>query len=168
LLYVVVFFPLLTCALHTAVFTGAEAKEHIKMWDIRARAAVYELSTGNNAVVGMAWDSQHNSLYAATECRYMDRMGNSLEYRRAKVPADQRENHNHNQSQHDGDEDEDDEDGDEDEDVDDEDDDEDDDDYPQCWPKKAYHGEDFFGYMFDAGEHRIREQLFLSCARLVG
>lgn len=141
------------------VFTGGEAKEHIKMWDIRARAAVYEMSTGNNAVVGMAWDAQHNSLYAATECRYMDRMGNSLEYRRGKVPIEQRENINQNQSQHDGVEEEDD--GVEEDMEDEEEDDDDDDDLNmRCWPKKAYHDEDFFGYMFDAGEHRIYRYAF--------
>lgn len=144
------------------MFTGGEAKEHIKMWDIRARAAVYEMSTGNNAVVGMAWDAQHNSLYAATECRYMDRMGNSLEHRRGKVPIEQRENINQNQSQHDGVEEEDD--GVEEDMEDEEEDDDDDDDLNmRCWPKKAYHDEGFFGYMFDAGEHRICELLFLSC-----
>jgi hypothetical protein len=72
---------------YIVVFTGGESSEQIKMWDIRARAAVYELSTGNNAVAGLAWDLKHSSLYAATECRCMDRMGNWRDYRRAIVPS---------------------------------------------------------------------------------
>jgi hypothetical protein len=31
---------------------------------------VYELATGNNAVVSMTWDAAQNALYAATECGY--------------------------------------------------------------------------------------------------
>jgi len=94
---------------------------------------VYELSTGNNAVVGMAWDAGHNSLYAVTECHYMDRLGRNHDYRRAKVPREQ---------------------GSEDDEL---------EGYEgRCWPKRAHHGEDYFGYLFDAGDHRICVSL-LSC-----
>jgi hypothetical protein len=48
---------------------------------------------------------------------------------------------------------------DEDEDEYSDDDDDDYDDYQTCWPKKAYHGENFFEYMFDAGENTICEYL---------
>ncbi|KII84429.1 hypothetical protein PLICRDRAFT_46338 [Plicaturopsis crispa FD-325 SS-3] len=68
------------------VFTGCGKGEQIKLWDIRARTAVYELATGNNAVNALAWDSRHNTLYAATECSYMGRMGNNYGYREAKIP----------------------------------------------------------------------------------
>jgi hypothetical protein len=129
--------------------TGGEATEQIKMWDMRARSVVYELSTGNNAVAGLAWDTKHYSLYVATECRYMDRMGNWRGYRRAKIPKDEVEEVDQNQIH-----------GDEDVDMGDDDDgDDDDDDYSKCWPKMAYHDEDYFGHMFDAGEHSICEFL---------
>jgi hypothetical protein len=122
-----------------AVFTGAEARQQIKVWDIRAREAVYELSTGNNSVVDMAWDAAHNSLYAVTECTYMDRMGYTHDYRRAKV----RKQKNPEGEGTEGDDGEDD---------------DDDDDYEErCWPKRAHHGEDYFGYLFDAGDHSLCE-----------
>lgn len=121
------------------------------MWDIRAKEAVYELATGNNAVVSMAWDSRHSALYAATECHYMDRMGLNHGYRAARIPrwADEfPEEH------------EDDEDAEE---LDIEEDEDDEDDLDRCWPQGAYHGESYFGYAFDAGEHRIRESRCTAC-----
>ncbi|OBZ65326.1 hypothetical protein A0H81_14795 [Grifola frondosa] len=111
------------------LFTAGQETQQIKMWDIRARAAVYELATGNNAVNTMAWDSRRSTLYAATECLNMDRLGRTFDYRKARIPkwAQMRE----------------------DEDM------EDEDDWAEhCWPKQAYHCENFFGYAFDAGEHR--------------
>ncbi|EPQ52734.1 hypothetical protein GLOTRDRAFT_140371 [Gloeophyllum trabeum ATCC 11539] len=121
--------------------TGALKQEEIKVWDVRARAAVYELATGNNGVTSLAWDSQRSALYAATECNYVDRLGYHHDYRPAKLPKRQRA------------EDVMDEDGDEDEDEDDEED--FDDECDQCWPSRAWHKEDYFGYTFDAGDHRI-------------
>jgi len=91
---------------------------------------VYELSTGNNAVAGMAWDAVHNSLYAVTECHYMDRLGHNFDYRRAKVPQEQDPEDDELESDDEGYE-------------------------GRCWPKRAHHGEDYFGYLFDAGDHRI-------------
>ncbi|KAG8678274.1 hypothetical protein FRC08_017924, partial [Ceratobasidium sp. 394] len=55
------------------VFTGTGKAEQVKMWDVRARTPVYELATGNNQVKSLAWDSDHNCLYAATECSYQER-----------------------------------------------------------------------------------------------
>lgn len=97
------------------------------MWDIRARQVVYELSSGNNAVVGMAWDAVHNSLYAVTECHYMDRLGRNVDYRRAKIPQDQEHELEDDDDGYEG----------------------------RCWPKRAHHGEGYFGYLFDAGDHTI-------------
>ncbi|CUA72580.1 hypothetical protein RSOLAG22IIIB_10136 [Rhizoctonia solani] len=57
------------------VFSGSTQKEQIRLFDIRARCCVYELSTGNNAVRSLAWDSTRNALYAATECSHKDWMG---------------------------------------------------------------------------------------------
>lgn len=68
-----------------ALFTGSDAKEQIKVWDIRARATVYELATGNNAVQALAWDSKRSTLYAATQCMYWDR-GTPRGYKRVKIP----------------------------------------------------------------------------------
>lgn len=56
------------------------------MWDVRARSVVYELSTGNNAVSAMAWDSRHSALHVATECTRMNRMGERSGYRKARIP----------------------------------------------------------------------------------
>ncbi|CAE6460958.1 unnamed protein product [Rhizoctonia solani] len=127
------------------VFTGTTKSEQIKLWDVRARACVYELSTGNNTVESLAWDAHNNCLYAATKCNYMDRLGNHHDYRYAKIPKSQRSNQG----------------------VDDEDDDEDDDDDDEgatdgerCWPKDAWHTEDYFGYLFDAGDHSIIRYAF--------
>ncbi|CDO74488.1 hypothetical protein BN946_scf184979.g43 [Trametes cinnabarina] len=68
------------------LFTGAERKEQINVWDIRGRNMLYELSTGNNAVVSMAWDPKRSSLFVATENRRVNRMGERHGYRKARVP----------------------------------------------------------------------------------
>lgn len=60
--------------------------EHIKMWDVRAGATVYELSTGNNEVISLAWDASRNTLFAATQCSYLDQMGYRYSYRPARIP----------------------------------------------------------------------------------
>ncbi|KEP47055.1 WD40 domain protein [Rhizoctonia solani 123E] len=120
------------------VFTGTHKGEQIKVWDVRARACVYELSTGNNAVQSLSWDAPNNCLYAATECEYMDRLGYNYDYRYAKIPKNQNPGGNEDMEE------------DEDEDV----------DYERCWPKKAWHKEDYFGYLFDAGEHCIIRYAF--------
>ncbi|KAG8719134.1 hypothetical protein FRC09_011581 [Ceratobasidium sp. 395] len=111
------------------VFTGTGQAEQIKMWDVRARTIVYELATGNNRVNSLAWDSNRNCLYAATECSYQDRMGYRHDYRRSRKRKGQKI---------------------------DKDDMEDD----VAWPKKAWHDENYFGYAFDAGEHRIYRYAF--------
>ncbi|CUA74740.1 hypothetical protein RSOLAG22IIIB_11457 [Rhizoctonia solani] len=121
------------------VFTGTHKGEQIKVWDVRARACVYELATGNNAVQSLAWDAQNNCLYAATECEYVDRLGYNHDYRYAKIPGNQNPGANEDGM-----------DDDEEEDV----------DYERCWPKQAWHKEDYFGYLFDAGEHRIIRYAF--------
>ncbi|KDQ56993.1 hypothetical protein JAAARDRAFT_194182 [Jaapia argillacea MUCL 33604] len=134
------------------VFSGCEEKEQIKVWDVRARTIVYELATGNNSVSALAWDSERSSLYAATECQYMDRMGNHYDYRRAKIPKASDDVPTEESTPielnfgEDGDDD--------DEDEDDYDDDE------RCWPKRAWHAENYFGHTFDAGEHRIYRYAF--------
>ncbi|KAG9082197.1 hypothetical protein FRC06_005171 [Ceratobasidium sp. 370] len=108
--------------------------EQIKMWDVRARTPVYELATGNNQVESLAWDSDRNCLYAATECSYQDRLG----YRRGYRGARRRPI------------------------VDPEDEDYDPDDFDEeaAWPKDAWHYENYFGYPFDAGNHRIYRYAF--------
>ncbi|CAE6469279.1 unnamed protein product [Rhizoctonia solani] len=123
------------------VFTGTHKGEQIKVWDVRARACVYELATGNNAVQSLAWDALNNCLYAATECEYMDRLGSHHDYRYAKIPKNQR-------GQIEGLE------------EDEEWDDEDDQDPDRCLPSRAWHKEDYFGYLFDSGDHRIIRYAF--------
>lgn len=140
-----------------AVFTGTGKAEQIKVWDVRARTPVYELATGNNGVASLVWDAERNSLYAATETSYMDRLGNHHDYRRAKIPKRDSAPQPSEVVVEDDDQD------DEFEDVDD---DEDDfDGNERCWPKGAMHNEDYFGYTFDAGEHRICElSIFVSAS----
>ncbi|KAI0925864.1 hypothetical protein AcW1_008183 [Taiwanofungus camphoratus] len=137
------------------IFSAGQSSQQIKMWDVRARATIYELATGNNAVVSMTWDSRHSTLYAATECEYMDRLGHTHDYRQAKIP---RWAEDHPDIQ--GDEVVDQDMAGDDEDYEDEDDDGFDEDEERCWPSKAYHGEQFFGYCFDAGDHRLFRYAF--------
>ncbi|KAG5636223.1 hypothetical protein H0H81_008730 [Sphagnurus paluster] len=128
------------------VLTGMGNKQHVRLWDVRARATIYELSTGNTDVISLAWDAQQDTLYAATECPYMDTYGGWRGYyRRAKVPKDQRER----RSFRDDDEQEEEEEEEEEE--------EDDDDDDRCWPKDAYHGEEYYGYLYDSGDHTLCE-----------
>ena len=68
------------------MFTAGDATQQVKMWDIRAEECVYELSTGNNSVTGLAWDDARAALFVATECGYVNRMGLHTGYRRARVP----------------------------------------------------------------------------------
>ncbi|CUA74739.1 Myosin heavy chain kinase B [Rhizoctonia solani] len=127
------------------VFTGACKAEQIKVWDVRARACVYELATGNNGVQSLAWDAGNNCLYAATDCRYMDRLGYHHDYRYAKVPKDQplpgfeEEGEEYDDCYADKD-------------------------YykdgDRCWPKPACHKENYFGYLYDAGDDLILRYAF--------
>ncbi|QRW23498.1 ribosomal protein L44 [Rhizoctonia solani] len=114
------------------VFTGTGKHEQIKVWDIRACTPIYELATGNNAVKSLAWDSKRNCLYAATECAYMDRMGRHYDYRPGRVPSQSSQEGEASYEE----------------------------DYDRCWPFEAWHAEDYFGYTFDAGDHRIFRYAF--------
>ncbi|KAJ7438782.1 hypothetical protein B0H11DRAFT_1829022 [Mycena galericulata] len=125
------------------IFTAASRDEVIRFWDVRGKRMVYELSTGNTQVTGMAWHEAHCALYVSTTCEYMDQYGRSRGYRHAKVPRTARTLDLEG------------EDSDEDYDSDD-----DDDDDGPCWPKNAAHAEDYFGHLFDAGDHRIFRYAF--------
>ncbi|KAJ7805439.1 hypothetical protein B0H14DRAFT_3113120 [Mycena olivaceomarginata] len=118
------------------VFTGAAHDQVIRLWDVRAQKMVYELSTGNNAVIGMTWDAPQ--------------IGATFDYRRAKVPRTPSRFEAMLGVEVDedapGSEDEDDYD--------------DYDDDGPCWPKNAAYAEDYFGHLFDAGEHRILRYAF--------
>ncbi|KIJ66742.1 hypothetical protein HYDPIDRAFT_26166 [Hydnomerulius pinastri MD-312] len=154
------------------IITGSGRGENIKVWDVRARAQVYELATGNNAVVDMVWDDTRSVLYAATECMYVDRMGFTRKYRPAKLPK-RRIGTAHNKADVPGP------DGGEMEveeipddsgnmegcdEEDDDDDDDDDDGYESendyRWPRTAEHAEDYFGYTFDSCEDRLFRYTF--------
>lgn len=142
------------------MFTGGDHYQNVMTWDVRARALVYELATGNTAVRTLTWDERHATLYAGTENEYMDRHGNTYDYRGARIapwayqtPLEPRVR---------GKGGEDDEMDDEDEEGEEEDSDDDWDEHEQCWPKRATHDEKAFGYAYDAGEHVFRE--YLLCA----
>ncbi|KAL1940225.1 hypothetical protein VTO73DRAFT_9177 [Trametes versicolor] len=132
------------------VFTGGGRSQSIKTWDIRARALVYELSTGNTAVHTLTWDERRTTLYAGTECDYMDRLGRTYDYRGAHIPrwAERRPGERMAQTAaYPGYvEDETDENGDAYDSA-------EDSDGIHCWPKRAAHDEKAFGYAYDAGDH---------------
>ncbi|KAJ6561272.1 hypothetical protein B0H10DRAFT_2117892 [Mycena sp. CBHHK59/15] len=135
------------------VFTGAAHEEVVRLWDIRARKMVYELSTGNNEVTGMTWDAERSALYVSTTCDYVDRNGEAYGYRRAKIPRSQDPFWAHYGGAIEHDEDEsrsDDSESDEDDYADDD----------PCWPKDAAHAENYFGHVFDCGDHRIFRYTF--------
>ncbi|RDX57037.1 hypothetical protein OH76DRAFT_1424594 [Lentinus brumalis] len=69
------------------LFTGGERTAQIKMWDVRARACLYELSTGNNAVQHMLWDDRRTTLIASTDRDSAFTMGGPRKFRKAKIPA---------------------------------------------------------------------------------
>ena len=71
----------------------------------------------------------------------MDRLGHTHGYRPARIPGWARLDPEEDMET-----------GEDDEEYDDE-----DDDHEHCWPDDAYHGEMFFGYAYDAGDHRLRE-----------
>ena len=142
--------------LYSVVFSGGEKSQSIKLWDIRNKRTVYELATGNNEVTSLAWDASRNTLFAATECTYVDRLGSRHGYRYAKIPSTphnsgtQGECHTDPEARDEEDED---------IEIDDDDDDDwvDEPDEGYGWPEQAFHDESSFGYAFDSGEHRICE-----------
>ncbi|KAL8287670.1 hypothetical protein RQP46_003528 [Phenoliferia psychrophenolica] len=117
------------------VFLGGSKSEQITAFDARVPgAACYSLATGNNHVRSLAWQASTQSLWAATTCTYVDRMGYHHDYRAAKLRNPDAGS--------------------------DEDEDEDDGDDDIAWPSKAYHRENAFGHPFDAGEHRLYRYQF--------
>ncbi|KAJ7609224.1 hypothetical protein DFH06DRAFT_1247643 [Mycena polygramma] len=120
------------------IFTGAARDQIIRLWDVRAQKMVYELSTGNSAVVGMTWDAPRSTLYVATQCDNMNRLGDNFDYRHVKRPRISWSWESLEREDSDGYDSED----------------EWDDDGP-CWPKNAGNAEDYFGHLFDAGDHRL-------------
>ena len=133
----------------TVVFTATNQTQDIKLWDIRSRALVYDLATGNNTVEAMIWDHASNVLYAASDCPNVDRNGYHMNYRYAKIPRTEVGKNEQNLAPE----------ANMDEDEDAWEDIEEDDDYDEevCWPRKAYHSENYFGHVFDAGNHRLCE-----------
>ena len=129
----------------TDIFASEEEDEAITLWDVRARAAVYDLATGNNRVIegGMFWNDSRNELFAATYCNYVDRGGRHSGYEPAQIPVE-RDNVDSDGDSNMGD---------------DEDDEEEYQDTEQCWPKNAFHNETYFGVTFDSGSHRICEKV---------
>ncbi|KAI0040948.1 hypothetical protein FA95DRAFT_792933 [Auriscalpium vulgare] len=74
------------------VIIGGTGSQQVKVWDVRARAPLYELSTGNNVVNALAWDRKRQTLYAATDCPWMDRIGYHHGYRPARFRTEEQEN----------------------------------------------------------------------------
>ncbi|KAG6814634.1 hypothetical protein H0H93_012806, partial [Arthromyces matolae] len=123
------------------LFTGAAERQEITLWDIRTTTAVYDLSTGNTNVTNLAWDCVRNTLYATAECDYVLRSGDYYDYRIARMPqflideeigADRDSDFEYI----------------------------DEDEHDFCWPRTAFHEEDYFGYLYDAGAHVLLEYKF--------
>ncbi|KAI0649478.1 hypothetical protein C8Q79DRAFT_999240 [Trametes meyenii] len=127
------------------LFTAGFRSHSVKLWDLRAGACVYELSTGNNVVVRMVWDAPRNILYAATKNEYLDAQGRHVDYRRADIPrwaAREGQVNDESRSTRWCDRD-------------------DEWDANQLsWPNRAFHEEDFFGYAYDAGGHALMSYNF--------
>ncbi|KAJ7128668.1 hypothetical protein C8R44DRAFT_873362 [Mycena epipterygia] len=122
-----------------AVFTGSTNDQVIRLWDIRARKMVYELSTGNNDVNAMTWDDAQNALYVSTTCSFMDRNGYTSDYRRARLPLSMLPEPVPRGGMPNYD---------------------DEGPFDKCWPKRAKHAEGYWGAVFDAGNHRILRYAF--------
>jgi len=69
------------------IFAGGTRSQQVKCWDVRARLPVYELATGNNDVMSLAWDAPRHTLYAQTECEFIDHTGGHHEYRKFRGPG---------------------------------------------------------------------------------
>ncbi|KDQ19039.1 hypothetical protein BOTBODRAFT_28528 [Botryobasidium botryosum FD-172 SS1] len=130
---------------HPFIFVGGTQSEQVDCWDVRARAPLYELSTGNTSVSSLAWDAPRNTLYAQAECEYVDRHGYHHDYRSYRAPKRERAAMRGM-------------DGDEDNDY--GDDDEEEDEWERCWPSSAFHDERSFGYGYDSGEHSLFRYVF--------
>ncbi|KAJ7637301.1 hypothetical protein DFH06DRAFT_1054424 [Mycena polygramma] len=121
-------------------FTGSSSEQVVRLFDIRASKFVYDLATGNNEVEGMAWDAHRNVLYVSTFNTNVDKNCQHDGYRPAKHPElDAAEDDSMGDDDYDLDE---------------------DGDFLFAWPITAAHTEDYFGYVFDAGEHRIFRYAF--------
>ncbi|KAF7318355.1 WD40 repeat-containing protein [Mycena chlorophos] len=123
---------------HPYIILGTHNSQLIRVWDVRNRAPIYKLATGNNSVAALAWDAPSQTLVAVTHCPHFD----GYDYRWAKIGR-------HGEEWVGGDRD-----GDEDG----EDYEEDEDEYDETsfgWPKNAHHKETAFDVAFDCGDHRI-------------
>ncbi|KAH9479826.1 hypothetical protein JR316_0008421 [Psilocybe cubensis] len=131
------------------IFVGEGRAQKIALWDVRAQKALYELATGNNSVQSMAWDHSTNTLYAATECTFVDRNGDHYGYRYARMPKrnpsalDGQQNTTADSCETLGTES-----------------DFEDDFEERCWPIKAFHVENYWGHVWDAGDHRLYKYEF--------
>lgn len=108
----------------------------------------------------LAWDAPRTTLYAATECSYMDRLGYHHDYRAVRRPRSPKSARQGAGMDVDGD------DGDGEDSGEGDDDSEYETDYDpedQYWPKNAFHNEKSFGYLLDSGDHRLSESFWSSC-----
>ncbi|RPD59658.1 hypothetical protein L227DRAFT_611865 [Lentinus tigrinus ALCF2SS1-6] len=112
------------------LFTGCDDGHCVKLWDLRARAVVYDLSTGNNCVQALAWDAKRSTLYAATVRDFHDYLSTRPVYRKARVPQWAKRN----PAVIDG--------------------------AKRLWPRPACHREDYYGYAYDASGHSLFKYQF--------
>lgn len=132
----------------TAIITGSDKYECIKVWDPRSstRSCVYDLSTGNNPATSLAWDASRHTLYAATECEDTKSFEYGRKYIKKKVPKPQRPR---TQSEMDDSEYE-------------------SEDFEwRRWPANAYHDDEYYGYVYDSGGHRICKSRSYLCPRMM-
>lgn len=53
---------ILLSVLIVRVVAITDAKDAVKVWDVRAKSIVYELATGNDEVVGLGWDDTRSTI----------------------------------------------------------------------------------------------------------
>ncbi|KAJ7480853.1 hypothetical protein FB451DRAFT_1556344 [Mycena latifolia] len=71
---------------NAVVLAGSSKDEVVRLWDVRAAKTVYELSAGNNAVGGLAWDAECSVLYVATvSANFNRKFEHTFGYRLANV-----------------------------------------------------------------------------------
>ncbi|KAH9838316.1 uncharacterized protein C8Q71DRAFT_750418 [Rhodofomes roseus] len=114
------------------MFSGGNRSAGIKCWDVRAKKCVYELSTGNTTVGGLAWSSAQSTLYAATASPYLDWKGGYSSYSELHMPevADILPPKTRRPGR------------------------------KVFWPDRAIHVENAFGYVYDAGMHAMLRYAF--------
>ena len=124
---------------HSFIATGG-SDEAITIWDLRYvmngnSGALYELSTGNCNVTELAWHKSSQTIFAITECEYVDRLGYKY-YGHDQMCRDEGDSDSNDDDSGNGD--------------------------GGSWPKGAVHPKGFFKNNYDAGHNSLYSYSFSS------